>query len=170
MEPENDNNLKDEILVNYLKSKAYKDLTWQEQDILFKKAPGFITEEMAQAHLDSLVKPSSKEKQNPQQILEIEYENFKSDFPSDSKEISYKIAQYLVDKHHAKTIGEKVRNIYIYKDGIYILGINFLKEEIQEILEEHASTHHKNNIIEMVKDLTLTDRKEFKADENLINL
>jgi putative DNA primase/helicase len=38
------------------------------------------------------------------------------------------------------------------------------------MLEELASKHHKDNIIEMIKDLTLADRKDFNVDKNLINL
>lgn len=97
-------------------------------------------------------------------------EDFKINFEVDSKEVSFEIAKYLVDMYHAKTIGERIRNIYIYESGIYILGVNTLKAEIQSILEEFASTHHKNNIIEMIKDLSLMSTKDLKVDKNLVNL
>lgn len=105
----------------------------------------------------------------PLEISENEDKNFKKAFLKDSKGISYEIAKYLVEKHHVKTIGEKIRELYLYKNGVYILGLNYLKAEIQEILEELASTHHKTNIIEMIKDLTLADRKDFNVDKDLIN-
>ncbi len=97
-------------------------------------------------------------------------DDLKVDFPGDTKVVSYRMAKYLIEKHNVKTIGEKVREVYIYKDGLYILGLNILKAEIQEILEENASTYHKNNIIDMIKDLTLTNREDFNLDKNLINL
>ena len=84
---------------------------------------------------------------------------------------SFDIAKYLVEKYHAKTIGQKRdREIYIYKDGIYELGINVLRGEIQQMLEELATTQVKNETVEKVKDLTVTDRREFIVDKNFINL
>ncbi len=105
--------------------------------------------------------------------LEIyERANFKINFlnPKLKKEVSYEIAKYLINKYHVKTIGERIRDIYIYKNGIYVLGLNDLKAEIQNILEELTTQNDKNNIIEMVKDSTLADRKDFDVDKNLINL
>ena len=99
-----------------------------------------------------------------------EHRNFKIDFRKDSKGASYEIAKYLIGKYHVKTIGERIRDIYIYKDGIYILGLNNLKAEIQEILEEFATTNNKNNIIEMIKDSTLANLEDFNVDKNFINL
>ena len=100
----------------------------------------------------------------------LEEENFKKDFNGNPKKISYEIAKFLIKKHHVKTIGEKIRDIYIYNNGIYELGVNSLKTEIQEILEELATTSHKNNIIETIKDLTTAKLNEFNVDKNLVNL
>ena len=44
------------------------------------------------------------------------------------------IADYLIDRYHLKTIGERTRDIYLYKDGIYILGTNILRGEIQRMI------------------------------------
>lgn len=99
-----------------------------------------------------------------------EGDKLKSIFADNSARGSLMISRYLVDKYHTKTIGERVRDIYIYKDGVYILGVNTLKEEIQKILQEFASTHAKNNIIEMVKDSSLISREDFHVDKNFINL
>lgn len=110
------------------------------------------------------------------EMYPIDYEaesragNFKAIFPGKTQKVSYMIAQYLVGKYHVKTIGERVRDIHIYDNGIYVLGLNLLKAEIQDILQELASTHHKNNIVEMIKDLTLADRKDFDVENHLINL
>ncbi len=109
------------------------------------------------------------EQDEKQKQLYIE-ENFKDNFETDSKETSYEIAKYLVEKHHVKTKGERVRDIYVYKDGVYILGVNTLKAEIQKILKEFASSYCKNNIIEMIKDLSSIDKNDLNVDKNLINL
>jgi len=94
---------------------------------------------------------------------------FKS--PKNKKEVYYKIATYLIEKHNIKTIGGvKVREIFIYKDGIYIEGVNMLHQEIRELLEELCKKHDVNEIIETIKDRTVADRKDFFVDLNFINL
>lgn len=80
------------------------------------------------------------------------------------------IADYLIDKYHLKTIGERTRDIYLYKDGVYILGTNILRGEIQRILGLLIGKYHKNEIIEKIKDSTMTDRKEFNPSRDLVNL
>src|SRR3989344_5087590 len=80
------------------------------------------------------------------------------------------IADYLIDKFHLKTTGERTRDIYLYKNGIYILGANILRGEIQRILGSIVSKHHKNEIIEKIKDSTITNRKEFNPSRDLVNL
>ncbi len=117
-----------------------------------------------------VVLPVSTLEQDIELSDDVIYEDLKMDFPGDIKEVSYRIAKHLVDKYHVKTIGDRIRDIYVYKDGIYILGLNILKAEIQTILEELASSHHKNNIIEMIKDSTLANREDFNPDISLINL
>ncbi len=96
--------------------------------------------------------------------------NFKSDFVSNKKEVSFVMAKYFVSKYHIKTIGQKIRDIYIYENGVYVLGQNIITSEIQLILEKNADSKCKNHILEMIKDLTLTNREDFKVDKNLINL
>jgi putative DNA primase/helicase len=157
-------------VIEYLKSKSFKQLTSSEMDILNKEAPGFLTEEMAYKFMNNIDNENPEEETGPETQLEIEYKNFRILFSSDAKETSYEIAKYLVGKYHVKTVGEKIREVFIYKAGVYISGLNTLRSEIQAILQEQASTHYKNNIIEMVKDFTVTNREDFHVNENLINL
>lgn len=92
-------------------------------------------------------------------------------FQKDTKQGSYDIANYLVDKFHVKTIaGKRDRDIYIYENGIYRLGENDLRQETQLILEEFGITHVKNEVIEKVKDLTIVNRRVFDISTHLINL
>src|SRR3989338_7399820 len=96
---------------------------------------------------------------------------WKDSFQKDKKIASYEIAKYLTEKYHVKTIsGKRDREIYIYEDGVYRPGVNILRAEAQTMLEELASTHVKNEVIEKIKDLTVADRKEFDVVRNLINL
>lgn len=83
----------------------------------------------------------------------------------------YDLANFLTKEFNVKTIGQKKdREVFIYCDGVYTLGQNLLRGEIQKYLEEFATTQVKNEIIEKVKDLTLTDRTEFDVELRFINL
>ena len=106
----------------------------------------------------------------PEEIEKDIYFDFRIDFNGDKKQVSHDMAKYLIEKYHVKTIGEKIREIYVYKEGVYVSGLNILRAKIQEILEENASIQNKNNIIETIKDLTSTDREDFCVDIDLINL
>lgn len=118
-----------------------------------------------------MVAIQSQQEKKKDLVLKISEDvNFKSNFLNHPKETSYEIAKYLIKKYHIKTIGERIRDIFIYKDGIYVLGLNNIKAEIQEILEELTTTTNKNNIIEMIKDSTLADLEDFNVNKNFINL
>ncbi|MCF7843632.1 DUF5906 domain-containing protein [Candidatus Gracilibacteria bacterium] len=83
----------------------------------------------------------------------------------------YILAEFLVKKYNVKTIGEKIREIYVYENGVYRPGENILREEIQSILKELVNSGSKSEIIDKIKDLTLIDREEFnKVNIDLINL
>ncbi len=83
----------------------------------------------------------------------------------------YKIAQTLVKKYAVKTIFEKSSEVYVYKDGIYILGESFLRGEIQKILQELVTIQSKREIISKITDYSRTERQDFtNMDRNLINL
>lgn len=82
----------------------------------------------------------------------------------------YKIAEFLVGRYKIKTIGNREREVYIYQDGVYVLGLNFIRKWLHSLLKEACKTHTKNEIIEKIKDLSATDREEFVVDERYINL
>lgn len=117
---------------------------------------------------------------SPDYKEESEIENSDSDqeeidwrleYDLDKKVTLYNLAKFLADKYNVKTIGSrKEREIYIYHNGVYILGNNYLRMKIQEILEEIATTQVKNEVMEKIKDLSVCDRKEFVVDRNYINL
>lgn len=100
---------------------------------------------------------------------EKEEEELKNYFIMDKSLGVQFVAGHLIDKYHIKTVGERTRDIYLYKNGIYVLGTNILRGEIERILKSLISKHHKNEIIEKVKDLTTIDRKDFDVDKSLIN-
>jgi putative DNA primase/helicase len=97
-------------------------------------------------------------------------EDLKHAFDKDTKAGTYRIAAHLIQKHHVKTIGGTKREIFVYRDGVYIDGDDVLRAEIRELLEELCTTHHSKEIIETIKDRTAIDRDHFRVDARLINL
>ena len=106
-------------------------------------------------------------KKTPQEIAEKkeldrleELNNLKMSFRKDKKDGIDAIAKYLVEKYHFKTIcGQKNDELYIYKDGIYILdlGRKIIKQELERILEELCTTHYVNEVIEKIKRQTFVE-------------
>ncbi|MEK7617592.1 MAG: phage/plasmid primase, P4 family [Patescibacteria group bacterium] len=97
--------------------------------------------------------------------------DWKIGFQTDKANCLYDLAKHLVEKYHVKTIsGRKDRDVFIYDNGVYRLGVNDLKAEIQTLLEELATTHIKNEVLEKIKDLTVCQREEFNVNQNFINL
>src|SRR3989344_468412 len=82
----------------------------------------------------------------------------------------FEIALYLVKRFNIKTIGDREREIFIYKDGLYMKGTNHIKKWLHELLEKRCTNHIKKEILEKVRDLSFTDRSEFEVDLRYINL
>ncbi len=95
---------------------------------------------------------------------------FKKALEDDPKAAVHMIATHLKEKYHVKTIRGHKREILVYRDGIYTPGEDVLKKEIRELLEDACSTHYSKEIIEAIKDLTVTERERFTVDVHLINL
>lgn len=115
--------------------------------------------------------PTEKELTETMDIAENPVNELKESFKaSEKKPAIYSIAKHLIEKHNVKTIRGKVRELLVYKEGIYTPGEDILKMDVRLILEELCSTHYSKEIIETAKDLTLIDRKETYVDINLINL
>src|SRR3989344_48821 len=105
------------------------------------------------------------------ELLDNNPDNLKNLFrQSDKKKGIHELAKFLVEHDHIKTTDEKKREIYIYRGGIFLLWEKGIGAEIQKILEELTSNHIKKEIIERIKELTLTERDNFNADFRYINL
>jgi len=96
--------------------------------------------------------------------------NLKSEYETNKKDGSHLIAKHLVSEYNVKTIDQREREIFIYNNGAYVAGVNTIRSRIQKILEELATAHVKNDILDRIRDLTITDRKDFNPSSNLINL
>lgn len=111
-----------------------------------------------------------KEKQEYEKKLPKNLKELKPTYQTSRSVGSYEIAKYLVYNYDIKTTDERLRCMYIYRDGIYEPGENFISTEIQSVLEELFSQHVKNEIIEKVKNLTLIKRDNLVTDDRFINL
>ena len=81
------------------------------------------------------------------------------------KESKYRVALELIKKHQIIAVsGETTSIIFIYDNGIYIKGEDFLRSEIQKIYEEEATTATKNEVINKIKDLTFIRFEDIQRD------
>ncbi len=94
----------------------------------------------------------------------------KQSFDLDRDKGNLKIANFLVEKYHIKTVGEREREIYIYENGVYRPGTSFILKWLHSLLLEKCKTHVKKEILEKIKDISFVDRASFTVDINFINL
>ena len=91
-------------------------------------------------------------------------------YEKDKKPAIFILAKYLIQKYYVKSTKGIRREVFIYQDGVYVPGEDFLRMEIRKFLEEICSINFIREITETIKDFTIVDRNEFKVDLNLINL
>ena len=120
--------------------------------------------------------PRTKEMKDEKSELELEAEIemklsepevlLKNCFEKDSKEGMEEIAEFMVKEYHFKTIaGTKSERdrIYVYKDGVYVLGAErIIREFAQRILEKLCSAYHTREIIEKIKCKTFVNEDIFE--------
>lgn len=82
----------------------------------------------------------------------------------------YLLAQTLISRFKIKTIGEVKAEIHIYKDGTYSLGLRTVMAHIQHTLDEICTKARVEEILSMIKNMTVTERDEIKPSKYLINL
>ena len=145
----------------------FKGDIYDADDNLIGPAPikGAFTNQEAEEKIEPINEPPDLEE------FGDNAEDFKDEFMDDKKEGCLKISSHLIKKYHVKTIrGLRMREAFIYKDGIYIPGEDVLRKEVRELLEEQCTIHYTKEIIEAIKELTADSRERFQADINLINL
>ena len=94
-------------------------------------------------------------------------------FKRNKTEGTYLLAQHIVKKYNIITIGEKEREMYIYKDGMYYPGADNLViyPEIQKILGAMVSKSAKSETYHKICDATAQPRSIFqKTPPNFIPL
>jgi len=83
------------------------------------------------------------------------------------------IAEYLLKKYNCLSIntGNGTRLIYRYHEGVYSEETDFIKSEVQRLLDEFNNLGNISEILEKIKNLNTVKREIFEdIDKNLINL
>lgn len=100
-------------------------------------------------------------------LLDAPVANF---FDKDGKPLFAPLATYLISRRHVKTTTGKKREMYVYADGLYVLGEDVLKKDIRNLYGALCTNKHINEVIERIKDLTSIDRAAFVEPAYLVNL
>jgi putative DNA primase/helicase len=83
-------------------------------------------------------------------------------FKTKKTEATYAIAEYITHKYSIITIGEKDREIYVYRDGYYKPAENLvIFPEIQNILRQQVTKNAKTETLHKIADMTTHPRSIF---------
>jgi putative DNA primase/helicase len=88
-----------------------------------------------------------------------------STFKKSPRDGTFLLAKYIVDKYTIITIGEKEREMFIYKDGMYFPGAEnlIIFPEIQNILGTFVTKNAKSETFHKIADMTSQPRSTFSA-------
>lgn len=146
------------------------DDTWFRAILLNKmQSPILSEEELKEVFYQEL---ASFEELTPTKQKEEE-EEIKKLYLKLKKKGTYALAQYIVKKYNIITIGEREREMFIYKDGMYYPGADNLViyPEIQRILGDDVDRSAKTETYHKIADATSHPRSIFiHAPLNLIPL
>lgn len=88
----------------------------------------------------------------------------KKEFIKNKKKGTYDLAHHLTKKFDIITIGEKDREIYVYRDGMYKRAENdLIFPEIQRILGDQVDKSAKNETLHKIADATAKHRSIFES-------
>lgn len=87
-------------------------------------------------------------------------------FLKNKTEATFMLAQYIVEKYNIITIGEKEREMYVYKEGQYVPAeSNVIFPEIQRILSYMVTKNAKNETYHKIADATAYPRSIFSSTD-----
>lgn len=97
-------------------------------------------------------------------VEEEQEEEIRQLFKKNKTEATYLLAQYIVRKYNIITIGEKEREMFIYRDGMYYPGAEnlIIYPEIQRILGAQVNKSAKSETFHKIADATSHPRSIFQ--------
>ncbi len=101
-----------------------------------------------------------------QHSLDQEVPYILSVFDKNKTEGTYAIAEHIVKKYDIITVGEREKEIFVYRDGIYSLAENeVIFPEVQSILKEKVTKNAKSETLHKVQDRTMHPRSIFQSTD-----
>lgn len=87
------------------------------------------------------------------------------EFKKNKTKGTYYLAKHVVNKYNIITVGEKEREMYVYKNGMYhAFGENFIiYPEIQRVLGEETTRASKGETFSKIADMTAHERDVFET-------
>jgi len=81
------------------------------------------------------------------------------------------VRDFVLSRYDFLTINDKNRELYIYKDGVYMIGGNSVIDiDIEKYYPEESTNRFRNEVLEKIKINTLIEREELDDDDNILNL
>lgn len=103
-------------------------------------------------HADKEIKHDEREKE----IQDV--------FKKNKKKGTFLMAKYITEKYTIITVGEKEREVFIYKDGIYFQAENeIIFPEVQRILGDEVDKSAKSETLHKIHDMTSCPRTIFQS-------
>jgi P4 family phage/plasmid primase-like protien len=98
--------------------------------------------------------------------------DLRKEFVKNKAKGTYNLAKYLTDKYNIITVGEKEREMYVYRDGMYFRAENeIIFPEIQRILSDLVTKSAKMETFHKIADMTSCPRSVLSdADRDCIPL
>jgi len=152
-----------EIAIQNIKQKFQAVKVNNSEEILKSKYnPPTDLELWNKEYILKQVKKDSKESENKIYKKDIRKEALILIDNNDTSGACYIIAEYFTEKYSLITFAD-TEEIYIYMGGVYIpRGIEILKKEIQNVLQDYCKLYLVNEILGHVKRWTLKNRTEIK--------
>jgi len=149
-----------------LKKITKKNQGYTGEPIVFNSEQEKLESESYEA--ETMADLRRKDEEDLELVRELQGTYTISDYERNAKQIRHNIAHRLINKLSTKTVGEKIKEIYVYQDGIYVRGEEILAKLVRAVLGESCTKNAKNEIMDAIQDVTHTDRQFFDSQPNLI--
>lgn len=81
------------------------------------------------------------------------------------------VKDFILSRYDFLTINDKNRELYVYQDGVYVIGGNSIIDiDIENNYPEDSTHRFRTEVLEKIKIHTLIEREELDKDDNILNL
>lgn len=154
------------FIVEELKSSRRKEEQYEYiLSLALKYNPPFSAEETGVLWNQAIIEKQDQEDARILSYAETREKELVELFSKNKTEATYELAQYIVGKYNIVTIGEKDREMFIYRDGMYYPGAENLTiyPEIQRILGRLVTKNAKAETYHKICDMTSHPRSVFQG-------